>query len=66
MAVFPLIEYNKPNGESVTMKLPESVDLWDFLAWMDIRFMGMDPAVIAQRRADEAIAEKRLAKGRRK
>lgn len=65
MSQWPYIDYIK-NGEQVTLKLPDTVDLWEFLAYLDTKFMGIDPAVIVQRRADEVIESKRLVKRGRK
>ena len=65
MTQWPYINYIK-NGEQVTIKMPDSLDVFDFLVWMDTKFMGMDPAVIEQRRADEAVQARQPVRRKRK
>ena len=68
MALFPLVEYNRNDGAGVTIKLPDSVDLWSFLSFMDMKFMGITPEQLEKMRADDAAQEKMKprAKGRKK
>lgn len=67
MALFPLIEFNRNDGASVTMKLPDTVDLWTFLGYMDRVFMGLtEESMIANRREfDVWKLEQNKGKGRK-
>lgn len=52
---WPLIRY-VPNGkEPIYMKLPEATDPFDFLAYLDEKFMGIDAEERARRNAMEAM-----------
>ena len=61
MIQWPVIQYR-----GVTIKFPDTVDVFDFMAWFEEKYYGLSPAVIAQRRADEAALEQQMARMKKK
>jgi len=62
---WPYIEYIK-GTERVTLKLPDDLDAWEFMAWMDQHFLGITPAMPEARRREELELAKHMARVKRK
>lgn len=61
---WPYIQYIK-NGETVTIKMPDDLDVWEFLEWMDREFMGLTAEKLAELRAADMLNVKHRAKARK-
>ena len=61
MIEWPVIQYM-----GVTIKFPDTVDVFDFMAWFEEKYYGLSPAVIAQRRADDAAMAQQMAKWKKR
>lgn len=52
---WPIIRYTRKGEEPVYVKLPDDTDPFEFLAYLDEKFMGITPAERTRRNAMKAM-----------
>ena len=67
MALLPMVEYHHhQSGESITMRIPDDIEPFAFLAWVEKKHMGITDEMLAKSRADDLALAQQMAKWKKR